>query len=56
MAARPRQILDRMVSTGLLKPASRQLLRLTRSAKEALDVLASAEPFDAEKWITPEQR
>jgi hypothetical protein len=45
-----------MVSTGLLKPASRQLLRLTRSAKEALDVLASAEPVHAEKWITPEQR
>ncbi len=48
--------LDRMVSTGLLKSASRQLLRLTRSAKEALDVLASAEPVHAEKWITPEQR
>jgi hypothetical protein len=48
--------LDRMVSTGLLKSASRQLLRLARSAEEALDVLASAEPVHAEKWITPEQR
>jgi uncharacterized protein (TIGR00730 family) len=48
--------LDRMVSIGLLKPANRQLLRLTRSAEEALDVLASAEPAHAEKWISAEER
>jgi uncharacterized protein (TIGR00730 family) len=48
--------LDRMVSAGLLKPANRELIRLTRSAEEALGVLAAAEPADVEKWITPEER
>jgi uncharacterized protein (TIGR00730 family) len=47
--------LDRMVSTGLLKPASRRLIPLTRSAEEALAVLAAAEPVHAEKQITPEE-
>jgi uncharacterized protein (TIGR00730 family) len=48
--------LDRMVSTGLLKSANRELIHLTRSAEEALGVLASAGPAYVEKWITPEER
>jgi uncharacterized protein (TIGR00730 family) len=48
--------LDRMVSTGFLSPADRELLQLARSAEEALAVLASTEPAGVEKWITPEER
>jgi uncharacterized protein (TIGR00730 family) len=48
--------LDRMVSTGLLKPANRELVQLARSGEEALSVLASAEPVYVEKWITAEER
>jgi uncharacterized protein (TIGR00730 family) len=48
--------LDRMVSTGFIKPASRKLVRLALSAEEAFGVLASAEPPVAEKWITAEER
>jgi len=48
--------LDRMVSTGLLKSANRELIQLTRSAEEALGILASAEPAYVEKWITAEER
>jgi uncharacterized protein (TIGR00730 family) len=46
---------DRMVSVGLLKPASRDLIRRTWSASQAL-AAASAEPVDAEKWITADER
>jgi uncharacterized protein (TIGR00730 family) len=49
-------LLDRMVGTGLLKPASRDLIRRTRSAEEALAVLAAAEPPHPEKWIIAEER
>ena len=49
-------LLDRMVSTGLLKPASRDLIRLTRSAEEALAALAVAEPSRPEEWITADER
>jgi uncharacterized protein (TIGR00730 family) len=49
-------LLDRMVGTGLVKPASRDLVRRTRSAEEALAVLAAAEPAHPEKWITAEER
>jgi hypothetical protein len=35
-------LLDGMVGTGLLKPASRDLIQRTRSAEEALAVLAAA--------------
>jgi len=48
--------LDRMVGTGLLKPAGRDLIQRTRSAEEALAVLAAAEPAHPEKWITAEER
>jgi len=48
--------LDRMVSTGFLKAADRELIRLARSSEEALGVLASAEPAGLAKWITPEER
>jgi len=48
--------LDRMVGTGLLKPASRDLIQQARSADEALAVLIAAEPSMPEKWITAEER
>jgi uncharacterized protein (TIGR00730 family) len=49
-------LLDRMVGTGLLKPASRDLIRRTLSPEEALAVLAAAEPAHPENWITAEER
>ena len=49
-------LLDRMAGTGLLKPASRGLIRRTRSAEEALAALAAARPAHPEKWITAEER
>ena len=48
--------LDRMAGAGLLKPATRELIRRTRSATEALAVLGAAEPAQPEKWITAEER
>ena len=48
--------LDRMAGVGLLKPASRDLIQRTRSAEEALGVLAAAEPAHPEKWITAQER
>ena len=48
--------LDRMAGVGLLKPASRDLIQRTRSAEEALGVLAAARPPRPEKWISAEER
>jgi hypothetical protein len=48
--------LDRMVSTGLLKPASRDLIQQARSPGEALAVLTAAEPAPPKKWITAQER
>jgi uncharacterized protein (TIGR00730 family) len=48
--------LDLMVRTGLLKPASRDLIRQARSADEALSVLTAAAPAQPEKWLTAEER
>jgi uncharacterized protein (TIGR00730 family) len=48
--------LDRMVGTGFLKPDSRDLIQRTRSAEEALDVVAAAKPAEPQKWITAEER
>ena len=48
--------LDRMTGVGLLKPASRDLIQRTRSAEEALGVLAAARPVRPEKWISAEER
>jgi uncharacterized protein (TIGR00730 family) len=48
--------LDLMARTGLLKPASRDLIRQARSAEEALAVLSAAAPAQPEKWITSEER
>jgi uncharacterized protein (TIGR00730 family) len=48
--------LDLMARTGLLQPASRDLVRQARSADEALAVLASATPAQPENWITAEER
>ncbi len=49
-------LLDQMVGTGLLKPASRHLIQRTRSAEEALGVLAAAKPAHPEEWITAKER
>ena len=48
--------LDRMAGAGLLKPASRDLIQRTRSAEEALGVLAAARPAGAKRWITAPER
>jgi uncharacterized protein (TIGR00730 family) len=48
--------LDRMAGAGLLKPASRELIQRTRSAEEALGVLAAAQPAGAKRWITAPER
>jgi uncharacterized protein (TIGR00730 family) len=48
--------LDRMVGAGFLKPDSRDLIRRTRSAEEALNVIAAARPAEPQKWITAEER
>jgi hypothetical protein len=48
--------LDRMTGVGLLKPASRDLIQRTRSAEEALRVLAAARPARPEKWLSAEER
>jgi uncharacterized protein (TIGR00730 family) len=48
--------LDRMAGVGLLKPASRDLIQRTRSAEEALRVLAAADPAHPKKWITARER
>jgi uncharacterized protein (TIGR00730 family) len=48
--------LDRMVSTGLLKPAYRELVQHARSAEEPLGVLASAGPAYVDEWITADER
>ena len=48
--------LDRMAGVGLLKPTSRDLIQRTRSAEEALRVLAAARPARPEKWINAEER
>jgi len=42
-------LLDRMVGTGLLQPASRDLIQRTRSAEEALAILGAAKPPHPEK-------
>jgi len=42
-------LLDRMVGTGLLKPAGRDLIQRTRSAEEALAILGAAKPPHPEK-------
>ena len=42
-------LLDRMVGTGFLKPASRDLIQRTRSAEEALAILGAAKPPHPEK-------
>ena len=49
-------LLDQMVGAGLLTPASRHLIRQSRSAEEALAVLAAAGPSHPQKRITAEER
>jgi uncharacterized protein (TIGR00730 family) len=48
--------LDRMANAGLLRPAGRDLIQRTRSAEEALGVLAAAKPAHPKKWITARER
>jgi uncharacterized protein (TIGR00730 family) len=48
--------LDRMVGSGLLKPANRQLIVRTRTPEEALAELASGEPAHVDQWITSSER
>jgi uncharacterized protein (TIGR00730 family) len=48
--------LDRMAGAGLLKPANRDLIQRTRSAEEALRVIAAAKPAGPGKWITAQER
>jgi hypothetical protein len=45
-----------MVGVGLLKPANRDLIQRTRSAEEALRVIAAAKPADPKRWITAQER
>ncbi len=49
-------LLDRMVTTGLLKPANRDLIQRAQSPEVALELLASVEPTYVEKWITADER
>jgi len=49
-------LLDRMVGTGLLKPASRDLIQRTQSAEEALNALAAAQAAHPEERITAQER
>ena len=49
-------LLDRMVGIGLLKPTSRDLIQLARSAEEALSLLTAAKPAHPEKWISADER
>jgi uncharacterized protein (TIGR00730 family) len=48
--------LDRMVATGLLKRANRELIQRSNSAEQALAILETTEPEYVEKWITPGER
>jgi uncharacterized protein (TIGR00730 family) len=48
--------LDRMVATGLLKSANRDLLQLASTSEQALAILEAAQPEYVEKWITPGER
>ena len=48
--------LDRMAGAGLLRPANRDLIQRTRSAEEALGVIAAAGPAAPGKWITAQER
>jgi uncharacterized protein (TIGR00730 family) len=48
--------LDRMVATGLLKLANRDLIGRAQDPDEALAVLASAEAVNGEKWINANER
>jgi uncharacterized protein (TIGR00730 family) len=48
--------LERMTGVGFLKPASRDLIQRTRSAEEALGVLAAARPGRPQKWISAQER
>jgi uncharacterized protein (TIGR00730 family) len=48
--------LDRMAGAGLLRRANRDLIQRTRSAEEALGVIAAAKPAGPEEWITAQER
>jgi len=49
-------LLDRMVSSGLLKPENRALVQRAESPDAALSALEDAGTAFVEKWITPQER
>ncbi|MGH9086723.1 MAG: TIGR00730 family Rossman fold protein [Acidimicrobiales bacterium] len=49
-------LLDQMVATGLLAQPNRPLVQRARSPEEALDLLVTAPPSPADRWITPAER
>jgi uncharacterized protein (TIGR00730 family) len=48
--------LDRMVATGLLKPANRALIQRAATPEEALHLLENTEPRLEVPWIAPDER
>jgi len=50
------ELLDSMVTAGLLRPENRALIAVTTDAEAALTHLRDAEPAYVEKWIEPEDR
>lgn len=50
------ELLDSMVTAGLLRPENRALIAVTTDAETALTHLRDAEPAYVEKWIEPEDR
>ena len=49
------ELLDSMVSSGLLKPANRSIIRQATTVDRALEVLATV-PAYTEKWIGDDER
>lgn len=50
------ELLDSMVTAGLLRPENRSLVGLQTDAESALAHLRKTEPTYVEKWIEPEDR
>jgi uncharacterized protein (TIGR00730 family) len=48
--------LDHMVDAGFLQPANRLLIERCDGVADALEHLATAEPVQAERWISPDER
>ena len=50
------ELLDSMVTAGLLRPENRALIAVATDAETALTHLRDAEPAYVEKWIEPDDR